>query len=210
MEWRRNHLHSDRSRHVLNETHVERSTARRCPGIEHDRDPGNPRIDLLEHLDPLAAQRCLDVGEPGDVAARPRDAGGKASADRIGHVDEHDRDRGGFALQRRASRRRTTKITSGLSATSAFADVRIRPSSPVAQRISNRALPPSVHPSCWRPVLEAGHFGLRLRIAFDVGQQHADVPHPLTPARAPGAAVAARAPRHRTEARKKGYVRSGP
>ena len=41
---------------------------------------------------PFSAQRALDRGETGSVAARPREARDKAATDRIGNQQKNDRD----------------------------------------------------------------------------------------------------------------------
>ena len=53
-------------------------------GITDDGGPRHARRDLLEQLQPFAAKLVLERGEAGDVAARPRQAGDEAGADRVG------------------------------------------------------------------------------------------------------------------------------
>src|SRR5262245_31642557 len=60
--------------------------------VEQERDPRDPWRDLLEQLRPLGAERALEVDEPGDVAARVRQARDEAAADRIGDDHEDDGD----------------------------------------------------------------------------------------------------------------------
>ncbi|MBV9584860.1 MAG: hypothetical protein JO213_08255 [Alphaproteobacteria bacterium] len=55
-------------------------------------DPGNRRCELLQNLHPLPPHGGLEIGKPGDVAARPREARHETAADRIGDHDEHDGD----------------------------------------------------------------------------------------------------------------------
>lgn len=45
---------------------------------------------LLQQLQPLAAHRRLEIGEPGDVASRTREARGETCADRIADRGEDD------------------------------------------------------------------------------------------------------------------------
>jgi len=65
--------------------------------VEQQRRAANSRHDLLEHFNPLAAQRRLDVDEPRNVAAGP-ETFDKSAANGIGNDDEHDRNRFGLAL----------------------------------------------------------------------------------------------------------------
>jgi hypothetical protein len=55
-------------------------------GVEHDCGPFEPGRDLRKQLKPLASQRRLEVGEAGDVPARPVEPCGEAG--------EHTRARG--------------------------------------------------------------------------------------------------------------------
>src|SRR5579859_3980839 len=59
-------------------------------------------------------------------------------------------------------------------------------SSGVAQRVSNRMLRSSTHPSLSLP--ESGDIGLCFRVALGIAHQHADPPHALGLLRAPRAA----------------------
>src|SRR5262245_65872567 len=49
---------------------------------------------MFERLQPLAADSELETSEPGERAARASEVRHKAAADRIGHLNEHDRQRG--------------------------------------------------------------------------------------------------------------------
>src|SRR5262249_49703271 len=60
--------------------------------IEQDHTPPDARRDVIENLYPFAAQRRLVGDEAGDRAAGVRQACDKATADRIGHVDENNGD----------------------------------------------------------------------------------------------------------------------
>src|SRR6516225_1141503 len=64
--------------------------------VEQDGDPGNPGRDLLEQLQPLAAQRPLHHDETSRVTAGPREARDEAAADRIGNNRENDGDNARF------------------------------------------------------------------------------------------------------------------
>jgi hypothetical protein len=46
----------------------------------------------------IADDACLVVQQAGEIATRMRQAGNEACADRVRHVDEHDRNRAGFSL----------------------------------------------------------------------------------------------------------------
>ena len=70
----------------------------------------------------------------GDIAARPRQALDDAGADRIGDIDEDDRDGSGRLLQRRHVVAPDARMMSGASATSSSAYARIRCASPATQR----------------------------------------------------------------------------
>src|SRR5205085_5641486 len=64
-------------------------------GVKNDgnaREPGNGLLEQLQELDVDLGQHD---GEPGDVAARPRQAGRMAGGDRVGVADEDDGDRRG-------------------------------------------------------------------------------------------------------------------
>ena len=70
-------------------------------GFPQHRDALHIRRDLLEQLQPFAADRIFEVGKAGDVAARPRQARDVAGADRIGDQREHDRNGAALHQQRR-------------------------------------------------------------------------------------------------------------
>src|SRR4051794_17873088 len=61
--------------------------------VEDDRNPLDAGRNFLKRLEPLPHHGWFEVGEPGDVAPRPRDARNKAAAHGIGHTRKHDRDR---------------------------------------------------------------------------------------------------------------------
>src|SRR5262249_1572351 len=58
-------------------------------GIPQYRYPRHARRDLFEQLQPFPADAVFEQEETGDVAARPRQAFDKTSADRIDEIDEH-------------------------------------------------------------------------------------------------------------------------
>src|SRR6478672_897774 len=59
--------------------------------IEHHGDPRYAGRDLLKQIQPLAADRRLEIDEAGDVATGTRQALDQASADRIRYSRKHDR-----------------------------------------------------------------------------------------------------------------------
>src|SRR5262249_9914388 len=61
----------------------------------------HPRRDLLEPLQPFAAQAVFEHQEAGGIAARARQARNEAGADRVDDNHEHDR-HGAGRLQQRA------------------------------------------------------------------------------------------------------------
>jgi hypothetical protein len=46
---------------------------------------------LLQQLQPFAADRRLDVGDAGDISARPRQARDETARDRVGDMHKDDR-----------------------------------------------------------------------------------------------------------------------
>ena len=60
-------------------------------GLNMTRDAGEPRRDLLEQVEPFAADRELVHAEAGEVAAGLRQARNEALRNRIGDLHEHDR-----------------------------------------------------------------------------------------------------------------------
>src|ERR1700693_735046 len=49
------------------------------------------RRSFLENFHPFSGDGRIKIGETGDISGRPRVAGDKATADRIGNLGEHDR-----------------------------------------------------------------------------------------------------------------------
>jgi hypothetical protein len=95
--------HGERRSGGLDRAHERRGG--QVVGIERERDPRDAGRDLLEHLQHLADDRELEKGQPGGVAAWPRQAGDEALPDRIGDRDEHDRDGAHLQGKRRQRRR---------------------------------------------------------------------------------------------------------
>jgi hypothetical protein len=80
----------ERRRHGLDDAELG-ETGGCCGGIPKDRRSRHARRDLLEQLQPFAADAPFVRDEAGRVAARPRQAIDKAAADRIGDTREHRR-----------------------------------------------------------------------------------------------------------------------
>jgi hypothetical protein len=72
---------------------------RRCR-VEQEGDSVDARCHLLEQLQPLATHGAFDVDEPGDVAARLRQARNEAAADRIGNIRKNNGDSAGLTARR--------------------------------------------------------------------------------------------------------------
>ena len=60
---------------------------------------GKPRLDLLEHVQILAADARLIHRYAREIATRLRQAGDQALADRVSDADEHDWNRVGLLLK---------------------------------------------------------------------------------------------------------------
>ena len=69
----------------------EQPGERRRVRIEHEGDPSQAGRDLLEHCQPFGPHGGFERGEPGDVAARTRQACYETLTDRIDHLHEHGR-----------------------------------------------------------------------------------------------------------------------
>ena len=68
-------------------------------------------LSIASHLPVMLASYMQQARE---IAARPRQARDEARADRVGDVDEHDRDRAALPLQRGGDRRRMCEDHVGL------------------------------------------------------------------------------------------------
>jgi len=73
--------------------------------VEQDGDLPGIGSYGLEQLEALADRFLREIGKPGDVAAGVREAGDEAGANRIGDIEQYDRDRGGRLLGRLYRRR---------------------------------------------------------------------------------------------------------
>lgn len=58
--------------------------------LPEDRDPTGCRDGLREILQALADEVCVEVGQPRDIATRPREAGNQPGRNRIGDRREDD------------------------------------------------------------------------------------------------------------------------
>ena len=119
---------------------------RRCR-VEQESDPVDVRRNLLEQLQPLAGHRGLEKDETSDIAARPRKARDKATADRIGNGRENDGNSARLLQQRRSGGCGLRKNEVGLQRDEFLRGSLHRLQSGVAQRVSIRMLRPSTHPS---------------------------------------------------------------
>ena len=77
----RAHLHPERRRHRLDRAELARPGG--YSSVANDPHPRHAGRDLLEQLQPLAAQAVLERDEAGGVAARPRQAVDEAGTDRV-------------------------------------------------------------------------------------------------------------------------------
>ena len=81
-------------------------TRRWIVGIGHDRQSAEAGDDLAQEFEALARKFGRRERQAGDVAARPRQTGDEASAKRVRHRREHDRDDRGRLLRREDRRSR--------------------------------------------------------------------------------------------------------
>jgi hypothetical protein len=88
---------------------IQARAVRRCRGIPDDGNARKPGNDLLEELQALGACLAHHDCEPGDVAARMREARHVAAADRVGMAREYDRNCRGRSLGGRGVDRRRRK-----------------------------------------------------------------------------------------------------
>ena len=138
-----------------------------------------PGAICFEQLQPFPAQAVFEHRETSGVAARPRQAVDEAGADRIGDVANT------IGTVRVACSNGPTaappaaRMTSGASATSSAACLRIAAASPAAQRVSIRTLRPIGPAQLRQPLQERREAGLQFRIVRGCGHEHADAPHPL-------------------------------
>jgi hypothetical protein len=84
-----NYVHAERRPHGRNGGKLPDSDGN--DGVANDRSPRHARRDLLEQLQPFAADAIFEREKAGDVAARSRQSVDEAGADRIGNYREHDR-----------------------------------------------------------------------------------------------------------------------
>src|SRR5215470_8145393 len=142
-------------------------------------DLTNARRDLLEHLQPLAAEWVLEAGETGDVSSWLRQALDESLADRIDDQREHDRYCGGLLAQcsqylRAVGQDHVRCHTDELS--SIFLDeVRIGG----AKAIVDMDIAAGHPAQRLKTPVESCDASLRLRIGFNGSNQHSDSPHPL-------------------------------
>jgi len=130
---------------------TELAGPRRNSGIADHRHARRLRGDLFEQFQPFPAQAVLEQQKASGVAARSREAVDEAGADGSAMPANT------IGTVRVACNRAATdwlllaRMTCGASATNSVAYWRKRPTSPAAQRMSMRALRPSVQPNCSKP-----------------------------------------------------------
>lgn len=88
---RRNDLHSQNPCRVL-DLAQEMLGLWRAVRVENDGDARKLGLDLFKQIDPLAPDRELKRGKPGDIAPRLSQARDEALRHRIRNLHEHDRD----------------------------------------------------------------------------------------------------------------------
>ena len=166
---------------------------RRGIGIEHDRHPFKPRHNILERLDPFAADREFEIGDAGQIAAGLRQIGGEALTDRIGDLHEHDRHGAGLRLQHGRHRRavgedqfrlQVDELRRALAQRGAIAG-------PAVFDLEIAALDPA---EIAQPALERGHPQPRFRIVLGKARQHGDPAHRSPAAQEPSRGRPPRAP----------------
>ena len=183
----RAHLHAERRRHGLDSRRTGRSR-RRCR-IAKDRRARHARRDLLEQLQPFAAQAVFERMKPvalppgrARLSTKPAPTGSVTITNTIGTVRV-------ACSNGRDVPRQLARMTSGASATNSAAYLRMgrhrpRPSGSRSARCGRRSSPIAAAPA------GTPRGGPALPDRPRPRMQHADAPHPLAPAaRAPRAAT---------------------
>ena len=107
-EWRRS-ISPRRARRQIYVPMAECAACRAAPHVTvnsttvraiEDQHPAMPRRNLLEQLSHFPAIECSNRDEPGDIAARPRQARDEPARNRVGDTDEDDRNRRAVAAAR--------------------------------------------------------------------------------------------------------------
>ena len=149
----RDHLHPERGRHGLDDAELGDSGG--GGGIPKDRHSRHARRDLLEQLQPFPGQAIFEREETGGIAARPRQAVTKAAptglttfTNTIGTVRVTCSNGPTVELPR-------ARMTSGASAASSAACLRISAALLVAQRVSIRTLRLTAQPNSCNPCRNA-------------------------------------------------------
>jgi hypothetical protein len=73
---------------------------KRVSGTHQKRRARDARFNFLEHLKPFTGDPSLERHKTRNIAARPRHACYKTCIDRIGDLNEYDRNRGALMLKR--------------------------------------------------------------------------------------------------------------
>jgi hypothetical protein len=169
-------LHPERRRHRLERAQLPAPGGYR--GIPKDGRSRHAWRNLLEQFQPFPAHAVFEQSKTGGIAARPRQALDEAGADRVDHIDEHDRDGVGRLFQRRHARaarrqndvRRECDQFHGVSAT-AYGIVR-------APAVVDPHVAASGPAQLLQSLQERRDAGLPFRIVRRCIYEHADVPHP--------------------------------
>jgi hypothetical protein len=136
------------------------------------------RRDVPEHRQPFADDARLEQQKARDIAARSRQAGDQARADRVDDTHKHDRDRAGLPLQRGDDRCRHSEDHIGLQGDQLLRQ-HLRASSGRCKAIVDAniaALRPS---KFFEPLLESRKPHFRVWIAIGQAHQHTDPPFAL-------------------------------
>ena len=148
-------------------------------GIPQNRRARHARRDFLEQFEPFRADSVFEGGEPGGIAARPRQATNQARANRVDDATKHDRHCAGRLLHcghviagigndnvRRKRHQFHRMSAANVDTARGPADVKAR----IA----------AVGPAQFRqPLDESGELSPPSRIALVRTQEHTDPPHPL-------------------------------
>jgi hypothetical protein len=62
-------------------------------GAEQESRSRNARCDFFEQFNPFSANRRLEIGKSGQIAARPRETRNHTADNWVGQVNEHNRHR---------------------------------------------------------------------------------------------------------------------
>ena len=147
-------------------------------GVGHEGGAHKAGRDLLEHREPLAGDAGFVLHHASDIAARPRQAGDEARADRVGDAGEHDRDRAAFPLQRGDDGRPVCEDRVWLQGDQLFRE-HLRLSAGRCKAVVDADIVAFRPSTLFKPLPEAREAGLCFGIVLGEAHQRADPPHPL-------------------------------